>query len=544
MKNTTETYTADFNILHKASVGVILVQSREPHRTQEILHEQAHANDVPFKVWDVVQGWVHYSDDPEDTTRPKREKMPDAYAALKRINDIDNDEKNRWDEGYFVMHYPHWVLPKHPGFMQCLKLYARAFAATKQRVILLVPEGFSPPAEIQPDVCIMDFPLPSNDELHEALEGIIEAGLPQGHDREVFNPSEMETLVGNAAGMTIMEANNSFARAVIKNRDTFPDTPFDDFNAVLLSCKTDVVKRSEVLELMDGCDFDEVGGLELFKNYIDQRTRGFTEEARAFGMDTPKGFLLVGPPGTGKSLCAKATANRLGLPLIKFDISRVFGSLVGQSEERVRAALKQLDAMAPCVALLDEVDKGLGGSHQGGGDSGVAKRVLGAILTHMQESTAPVYWAFTANRANALPPELVRKGRLDEIFCITVPNKAERVEILNIHLAKRNQEIENIDDLEVAVEGSRGFVAAEIEAAVSEAVAQAFHKEVDVTGQLIAEQLKEMKPLAEAYAEEFQEMSEWAENNARPTSLQDAKPRRRSAPAEETAKGNRRLLSE
>jgi SpoVK/Ycf46/Vps4 family AAA+-type ATPase len=248
-----------------------------------------------------------------------------------------------------------------------------------------------------------------------------------------------------------------------------------------------------------------------------------TGETYDVQMDTPcNNFALANGMivhNTGKSLCAKAIAGVLGLPLIKFDVGRVFGSLVGQSEERVRSALKQLEACAPVTVLLDEVDKGLGGAHTSGGDSGVSKRVLGTILTHMQESGAPIYWVFSANRTDGLPPELLRKGRLDEVFCVTVPSSREREQIFDIHLRKRKQDPSKIKCLDKAVEFSEGYVGSEIEAAVAEAVNQAFHTGAKaVTVHDIIQQLNVMKPISVAFKDDFDAMAKWAQNNARMSS--------------------------
>lgn len=220
---------------------------------------------------------------------------------------------------------------------------------------------------------------------------------------------------------------------------------------------------------------------------------------------------------TGKSASAKAIAGVLRLPLIKFDVSRVFSSLVGSSEQRVKSCLKLIESMAPCVALVDEVDK-VFNVNSGGGDSGVGARVLGTMLTFMQESKAGVFWVVTANRVSGLPPELLRKGRLDETFAVTVPNEEERMAVLGIHLRKRKHDPDTIEKLDHAAAASNGFVPAELEAAVNEALKYSFVHKVPVTGGLILEQLSQMKPLSEAFAEQFKEMEEWADNNARPAS--------------------------
>ena len=518
MDKTTAGFKAEFGVLVSSGVGVIMVHSRDPHRTQEVLRELAYEKNREFKVWDVVYGWRTYKDNPTD--KVTADKVVDAYKALRMIGDLDNDGKEPWQKVMCVMHWPHWVLPKHPGFIQCITHYVRRFAEAQQRLVFIVPEGFSLPEELQNDVTILDFPLPSVPEIMEMLNDIILAGTSTDTANGMFTPEQRETLARNAAGLTKLEADNAFSKAVVSNSKTWPNTSFDDFNRVVLECKTDVVRRSDILELMEPVPFSDVGGIDLFKKYIHTRRHAFSDEARKFGVDVPKGFMLVGPPGTGKSLAAKATSGAIGIPLIRFDVGRVFNKYIGESESRVRAALTQLEAMAPCVALIDEVDKGLGGAHTSGGDSGVSMRVLGSILTFMQESKAPVYWVFTANRVDSLPPELLRKGRLDEVFCVTVPNVEERMEIFKIHLRKRRQDAAKISGLNDAVRLSRGFVASEIEAAVKEAVTQAFDRGVKVTGQLIIEQLSYMKPISVAFKDQFDAMRRWAEDNARLTSTE------------------------
>jgi SpoVK/Ycf46/Vps4 family AAA+-type ATPase len=313
----------------------------------------------------------------------------------------------------------------------------------------------------------------------------------------------------------------SLAKAVTEHRPQWPNITLQKFASVISASKTEIVKRSEVLELMKPVKITDIGGLELLKDWVIKRKSAFTDAARAFGVDIPKGIVLIGPPGTGKSMGAKAISYEFAFPLIRFDVGRVFGSLVGQSESRVRSALKQLEAMAPCIAFLDEVDKAGIDPRQAGGDGGTSKRVMGSILTFMQETTAPVFWILTANRPNSLPPELLRKGRLDEVFSVLPPNRAERKEIIKIHLAKRNQPMIKGAGLEQLLDRSQGYVGAEIEAAIKEAVVDAYNNGgKPVTGEAICEQLACMKPISIAFKEDFDAMAAWASNNARPSSIQ------------------------
>jgi SpoVK/Ycf46/Vps4 family AAA+-type ATPase len=350
------------------------------------------------------------------------------------------------------------------------------------------------------------------------------------------------------------------AQALAEGRQLLPNLPIDSFCNTLAQAKVAAVRRSEVLDVLPAVSMDSIGGLDNLKEWVGMRRPCFTEEAKKFGIEPPKGIALIGPPGTGKSASAKAIASVLGIPLIRFDVGRVFNSLVGQSESRVRAALEMVNSMAPCVLMIDEADKAFAGQAGGtsGGDSGVGMRVLGAILTWMQETTAPVFMVVTANRVSGLPSEFLRRGRLDEIFSVTVPFAEEREQILKIHLSKRGKKPEEISDLAVAVERSNGYVAAELESAVKDALIVAFSKNIPVTGELIAEQLAHMVPLSVAFEEDFSRMREWAENNARPASIapgenntmpRAARPRKRvggAAPADtdrvfgESLAGNQR----
>ena len=251
---------------------------------------------------------------------------------------------------------------------------------------------------------------------------------------------------------------------------------------------------------------------------------------------------------TGKTLLAKATASpqALNLPLVKLDISKVFNSKVGESEARVRAALKQLEVIAPCVVLFDEVDKGLGGAHQGNNDSGVSQRVLGTILTFIQENKHPIFWVLTANRAHGLDPALLRRGRMDEVFSVMPPNAVERLAVLKIHLRKRKQNPDILTDLDLAVIASEGFVSAEIESAVADAITVAFDQSLPINGALIKKQMGTVKPISVAFKDDFDMMSEWAINNARPASITPPKvadERVRTAPASNGATAPRRQLN-
>lgn len=547
--NAKTNYQKTFSIHSDSGTGVLLTRAREPFRVIAALREQAMLSTVgsEFKVWNMIGGWHSY-DHAKPEALPLRDKKINPQQAVKAIGDLDGDGTAAWESGIYVMDGLHPFLggtseKPDPIIVATLRQYAYALATTQTRLVIVVPESFVLPNELQHDIPVVDYELPDREELSSVLTEVIESSF--GEDTtssEMFTKAEHDQLVSSACGMTRLEAESAFAQGIVRNMADFPNITFDAFNKVVLATKCDVVKRSEVLELMSAGRLEDVGGLDQLKAWIAMRRGCFTQEAKDFGADTPKGIALIGPPGTGKSISAKAIAASLGQPLIRFDVSKVFGGIIGQTEGRVAAALKQLAAMAPCVAFIDEIDKAGLDPRGGSGDGGVSKRVIGNILTFMSESPAPIFWLFTANRTDGLPPEILRKGRLDEVFAVLPPTLSERKAVLNIHLKARKQDPTKLTGLDLAAEQSEGYVSAELEAAVKEAVIQAFNSGEPVTGEAIAEQLANMKPMSEAFKEDFDRMKEWATNNARLASTPEkpvagktmlaatgpARPRRRS----------------
>lgn len=521
--------------LYSAGVGVIVVRAKETYRAIEALRQSALAKNLTFKYWELVNGWRSFSPSATDivdemcfTSRP--DAAIELVGEMKKIENGANDDKFP-DQSVYAIIYFNGMLDKIPPVAQLLKEYSRRLPTTQKRLVIVAPDSVVIPQEMGGDVAVVDFRPPSYAELAAIYEDIIQHSFPTAtplqkaiHNRVLsFSYEEKDMIIASAAGMTHSEFETALSCAVVKKLPSSKVTELqesdylsaDDFLASVLKTKTDVVKRSEILELLPADNMSSVGGLENLKEWIAKRKHCFTEEARKYGVDTPKGIALIGIPGAGKSLAAKAIASELNnIPLIKFDVSKVFKSLVGQSENTVRQALKDIEAMAPCVALIDEVDKAF--QTGGGNDSGVGTRVLGAILTWMQETTAPVFVVVTANRTDNLPSEFLRKGRLDEVFSVTLPTAKEREDIIRIHLKKRGKEYDRITDIEEAVAKSEGYVPAEIEAAVKESVLESFINKVDITGHLIAQQLEHIRPLSVAFAEQFNHMRQWAENNARP----------------------------
>ena len=554
-------FIADVSSHVNSGISVIAVRTKEPHRALHELKELALATPYhDYKHWTMTQGWVtHDRDNPAYDGTPDECKSP--VEALQKIHPASTEQEGFPDEGFFALVWPHYYIKdsKVPPAVQLLSQYAHLLPETGKRIFLIVPYEFTAPQELEDSISVIDLGLPTAQELKDTyirnLDAMLRTVDDEGNAEEVdnatyghlFEEEYMASIINAGLGMTIKEFEDALSRVCVDNGPGFSSLPSDQFSLGVMQIKTEVIKRSEVLEIMPLGTMADVGGLVNLKDWVTARKNCFTQEAADFGVDRPKGCALIGPPGTGKSLSAKAIAHELGLPLIKFDVSRVFTSLVGASEGKVRAALKMLDAMAPCVALLDEVDKAFD-TNSSGGDSGVGQRILGSILTHMQDSDAPIFWAMAANRTARLPPEMLRKGRLDEVFSVSVPSEDERMEILSIHLQKRGWEPASVDALETAVAASAGYVPSELEAAVREAITMNYSQWVKdgrpdeiptLTGSNIAAQLAEMKPLSEAFKERFENMQSWAENNARPANKRPilAKTKRRRPVSE--GKGRR-----
>jgi SpoVK/Ycf46/Vps4 family AAA+-type ATPase len=289
--------------------------------------------------------------------------------------------------------------------------------------------------------------------------------------------------------------------------------------------KQQIIRKSGLLEYYATNEtFTHVGGMTVLKDWLDKRAVAFTVEARAFGLSAPKGILMLGVQGCGKSLCAKAVSNLWQLPLLRFDMGRMFGSLVGSSEENVRRAIAVAESVAPAILWVDEIDKAFAGSQGSGAtDGGTTARVFGTFLTWLSEKSAPVFVVATANDISQLPPELLRKGRLDEIFFVDLPSRDERLEVFRIHLTKRGRNAAQFD-LAALADASTNFSGAEIEEAINSALYDAFYAKTELTTQHILTALAQTVPLAKTMDEQINRLRSWAEGRARNASVPRSKP--------------------
>lgn len=529
-----EKYIQKLDDMFASAVSVVFTPSREPRRTVEAVKAMGARDNVPVFVWNDVYGWKVFTEQDRTVGVPVDADSPvgNFYQALRRIlgfkiGENTSNASSRFDyekgAAYIVMEGTSPHLGLLPMTTTLLEDYAYSFPETLMSLVLITSESYTIPEELAHDILVVDFDLPTKTDLRHAWESTVanqyeSKNLPIP---ETYIPGDsVDALVNAASGMTILEAETAYSRAFTLNDRLFPDIPVENLLAQVHRSKEDIVKKSQTLEMVNPIPVDSIGGLELLKDWFITRSVCFSEEARKAKVDAPKGVALIGPPGTGKSVCSKAVASILNLPLVRVDLGRLFGSLVGQTEARTRTMLKELEAMAPCIVWVDEVDKA-GLSSGANGDSGVSSRLLGSLLTHMSENESGLFWIFTANRTENLPSEFLRKGRLDEVFSVLPPTWAERRQIFDIHLSKRGINIDDIADFDQVLTESRGFVSAEIEAACKEAKVLSFYRNVPVTSSLLRSTLKGIIPISEAYKDQFDAMTEWAQNNARPSSEQE-----------------------
>ncbi|HEX8551784.1 MAG TPA: AAA family ATPase [Abditibacteriaceae bacterium] len=377
-------------------------------------------------------------------------------------------------------------------------------------LIFLSPTLIIPP-HLEKDIAVVDYDLPTFHDLGEILDELVSRVGTNPNVQIELDPSTRESLVKAAQGLTADEAANVFAKALVLN------AKLDALDiGVVLSEKKQIIRKTGMLEFTEAQEhFSDIGGLDELKRWLDKRRNAFGERARDFGLPAPRGILLLGVPGCGKSLTAKAVGAAWKLPLLRFDVGSVFGKYVGESEANLRRALRAAEAVAPCVLWIDEMEKAFSVSR--GDDGGTTLRIFGAFLSWLQDKKAPVFVIGTANSVDQLPPELLRRGRLDEIFFVDLPGEAERRDIFGIHIAKRGRDVTQFDLAELAT-ASDGFSGAEIEQAVAASLYDAFEQNRDISTADILSNLGHLVPLSRTMSEEIEGLREWASTRARPAS--------------------------
>ncbi|OUC14226.1 MAG: AAA family ATPase [Alkalinema sp. CACIAM 70d] len=490
----------ELSVLIQAQYPLIYLVTSEEERAEQAISEIAQ-NKLERTVysWTLTQGMVQYG---RTGQPPQPGTIPPQQAIATAIRQSD--------PSIFIFKDLHPFLHDGTGSAEVVRWIRDAIAAFKgtQKTIILMSPVQQVPIELEKEVVVIDFALPCMAELNEVLS----RQLVSPRDRRLSTESR-EKLLKAALGLTRDEAEKVYRKAyVTAGRMTEEEVD------IVLSEKKQLIRRNGILEYIEEDEtISAVGGLEELKHWLKQRSNAFTERAREYGLPQPKGMLILGVPGCGKSLIAKTTSKLWGLPLLRLDMGRVYdGSTVGKSEANLRSALKTAESISPAILFIDELDKAFGGA--GGSadsDGGTSSRIFGSFLTWMQEKTSPVFVMATANRVERLPGEFLRKGRFDEIFFVDLPNADERQDIFRIHLLKRRRDIDRFD-LEQLANVCEGFSGAEIEQALIAAMYEAFAQDREFTQLDIIAACRATMPLSKTMTEQVTALRDWARQRARP----------------------------
>ena len=491
---------ADVAALLRARNPLIWIVTKEEARTERLLMESAQAAQYDPRFWDCANGITDYSGKQLDAN------ATDPAAVLGIIR--DSEKRQVW----ILRDLPPWL--RDPTVNRSLRSLARQLTLSPRdqaRAVILVTPSNEIPPELAGHAVIVEWPLPDRAEIAEILDAAINA-LPEEMKAGAAPNGTRDAAIDAAVGLTAEEAQACYAKSLVSTRTIDP--------ATVAAEKKRVIAREKVLEWIDPLPggLDAVGGLDGLKSWLTVRRAAFGPKARAYGLPAPKGALLVGVSGCGKSLTAKAIASAWGMPLLRMDLGALKSKFVGESEGNIRKALKVAETVAPCVLWLDEIEKALAGATQGAADGGVSGDALGAILSWMQDRAGSVFVVATANDVSALPPELLRKGRFDELFFVDLPNPAERVAILGAALRQYGRTEADIG-LQYVADATQDFTGAEIAALVPEALYAAFADgERDIITSDLTAAADATVPLARTAAEKIDKLRTWAKTRARAAS--------------------------
>ena len=486
----------ELSILVQAQYPLIYLVTSEEERAEQTISTIAQLKPLrKVFIWTVTHGIVEYGQ-PRNITQHNTVSPEAAIEWVIRQR----------EPGLFVFKDLHPFIDS-PAVARWLRDAIASFKETNKTIVLMSPVQ-NIPIELEKEVAVLDYPLPDMSELNVVLTQQLE----QSRNRRPTTETR-EKLLKAALGLTRDEAEKVYRKAQV-TAGRLTETEVD----IVLSEKQQLIRRNGILEYIEEDEtLDSVGGLEELKRWLRQRSNAFTERAREYGLPQPKGMLILGVPGCGKSLIAKTTSRLWGLPLLRLDMGRVYdGSMVGRSEANLRNALKTAESISPVVLFIDEIDKAFAGTAgSADSDGGTSSRIFGSFLTWMQEKTSPVFVMATANRVERLPSEFLRKGRFDEIFFVDLPTPDERKDIFRIHLSKRNRDL-NRFDLDQLIKVCDGFSGAEIEQALVAAMYDAFAQDREFTQLDIIAAMRATLPLSKTMSEQVTALRDWASQRARP----------------------------
>lgn len=498
----------------KAGYACLYAVSHEEERISGEITAAATAAKREVWSWNFKDGLVLSASDKQEKLGESIKETGDPLKMLAKFN--EHSVKGGEPFGVHVRNKSIVILKDFHLFMKqsnplLIRLMREAITvgrATQRHLIILGCQLHLLP-ELEKEVTVIEFQLPKRDELLIVAESILEGNKKK-------SPEDMDKVLDAGSGLTTSEFADATALALVSTGKPDPATIFQ--------IKTETIKKGGILEVMNAdVSFDDIGGMTDLKEWVSKRKNAFTKEARAYGLPSPKGVVLFGIQGGGKSFASKAIANELGCPLLRLDAGKLFGGIVGSSEANTRNVISQVEAFGTCALMIDEIDKGFAGMTGGhDGDSGTTRRVIGTFLTWMQEKKSNIFIIATANDLTKLPPELLRKGRWDELFFIDLPTTTERVEIWKVQIRRHGRKPEQFD-LEKLAGMTEGFTGAEIQALFIEALYSAFEDGKEPTDDLIEELSASAIPLSKTMSEGVDTLRKWSEGRARPASQPEAK---------------------
>ncbi len=481
----------DLELLIRSRYPIIVIETSEEERAEEALQRVAARLGIPLFVWTVSEGLKHAG---------SGNALYDSKHPVKALNNVAALNS----DGIYLFKDLHRYLGE-PEVVRKLQDLARLFA-NERRALAFSGFPVRLPAELEQLAAFFRLDLPTADQLKTLALSVLRDLGRQHKIRVELSPEEFDRLVEAMKGLTVFEAERALTKAVL---DDLALTR-EDLTTVV-EIKKERLQKEGFLEYVPPAeDLGQVGGLRRLKEWLAKRRKAFTPEAKRFGIEPPKGILLLGVQGSGKTMAAKAVAKEWGLPFLKMEPGRLYDKYVGESEKNLEKALAMAERMAPCVLVVDEIEKGFTGLGGSDADAGLSRRIFGRLLGWLQDRQAPVFVVATCNQISDLPPEMMRKGRFDEIFFIDLPNPEERREILAIHLKKRKRDPAAFD-LAALADASDGFSGAEIEGAVVSALYTAFSRTTELTTRLVLEELRATKPLSVTRKEEIAALRQWAE---------------------------------
>jgi SpoVK/Ycf46/Vps4 family AAA+-type ATPase len=476
----------DLALLIRARYSLIYIPTIEEERVEKSIEQVARQlENRPVYIWDFVDG---YQGNPNDRGFGKRNPL----QALEFIDKLAPNEP-----GIFILRDYHRFL-EDVSVARKLRNLGRKFKAEPKNLIILAPQ-ISIPNDLSEAITILEFPLPNAEEIRSEISKLLQA------TQQNLAISALDDLVRASQGLSLDRVRRVLGRAIAEHQSIEPA----DVESILEE-KRQTIRQTQILDFYPtNAQMEDIGGLDNLKEWLVRRGGSFSEKARQYGLPHPRGLLLVGIQGTGKSLTAKAIAHHWHLPLLRLDVGRLFAGLVGESESRTRQMIQLAEALSPCILWIDEIDKAFGGLDSKG-DAGTTSRVFSTVVTWLAEKTSAVFVVATANNVQALPPEILRKGRFDEIFFVGLPSQSERRSIFAVHLQKvRAQNLRDFDLDRLAAE-TPSFSGAEIEQILVEAMHIGFSQNRDFTTNDILEAASQTIPLAVTAQEQINALQEWA----------------------------------